>query len=125
MTDQNPQTNGKTHSHQEAPASWNVKYLMQGYDCLLTIRAESAKELLDGTPKVLAWLQANGAEPTRPSYQPASPNGQASSTEPPKMPDGSTDPTWCAIHSIAMKRHEKDGQVWFSHKVGDSYCRGK
>lgn len=113
--------------HSEAPASWNVKYLLNGYDCMLTIRGESGAELLPKTLKALEWLTANGAEPTR--ISPATYNGNGTAAgkpaEPPKLADGSIDPTWCAIHGVAMKRHEKDGQVWYSHKVGDSYCKGK
>ncbi len=40
MTDQNAQT--QAHTFTEAPASWNVKYTLRGYECMLTIRAESA-----------------------------------------------------------------------------------
>lgn len=31
---------------------------------------------------------------------------------------------WCTIHNCQMKRREKNGQVWYSHKVGDKYCKG-
>lgn len=35
------------------------------------------------------------------------------------------DQGWCPIHNVEMKRWEKDGRVWFSHKVGDQWCTGK
>jgi hypothetical protein len=39
------------------------------------------------------------------------------------LPDD--DPGYCRIHNTAMTRREKDNQVWYSHKVGDDWCRGK
>lgn len=35
------------------------------------------------------------------------------------------DPGWCPIHECEMKRREKDGQVWYSHKTKDGWCNGK
>ena len=35
------------------------------------------------------------------------------------------DPSWCPIHKCKMKRREKNGQVWYSHKTKDGWCRGK
>jgi len=39
---------------------------------------------------------------------------------------------WCSIHQCKMYRHEKSGQVWYSHKTNDeayakqkNYCNGK
>lgn len=38
--------------------------------------------------------------------------------------------TWCEIHECDMQRHEKEGEVWFSHRAkrqdGSQYfCKGK
>jgi hypothetical protein len=35
------------------------------------------------------------------------------------------DPSWCQIHNVQMKQYEKDGRKWFSHKVGEGWCKGK
>jgi hypothetical protein len=35
------------------------------------------------------------------------------------------DPSWCKIHDEQMKQWDKDGRTWFSHKVGDDWCKGK
>ena len=39
--------------------------------------------------------------------------------------NGGNQASWCPIHNMEMKRWEKDGRVWFSHKVGDEWCSGK
>ena len=44
----------------------------------------------------------------------------------PTLAGGAEDPGYCKVHRVAMKRHEKDSQVWYSHKAPDgSWCRGK
>ena len=32
----------------------------------------------------------------------------------------------CPIHNVPMTRHEKDGEVWYSHKIQgtDKWCKG-
>lgn len=126
MSDTPNGTNG--HGFSEAPTSFNVRYILRGFDCQLTIRSETGSDLLPKTLKALDWLEANKAEPTRVSAATFNGNGNGKQAEPVYVPvtdDGHPDPTWCALHSVAMSRREKNGQVWFSHKAGDSYCKGK
>lgn len=69
----------------------------------------------------LARAKQNGYPPAgeRPQPQPQQPQA-------PKLANGAEDPGWCPIHGCAMKRHEKDSQVWYSHKAPDgTWCRGK
>ena len=79
MTDQNAQT--QAHTFTEAPASWNVKYTLRGYECMLTIRAESGVDLMPQTLKVIDWLTKNNAVPGR-----AQPNGHIPAPEQPSAP---------------------------------------
>lgn len=30
----------------------------------------------------------------------------------------------CPIHNVAMKQYTKEGRSWYSHKVGDAWCKG-
>lgn len=63
MTDQ-PTTQAQTFN--EAPASWNVRYLtVDGFDCQLTLRDMVASDLVKRIPACLDWLRDNGAQPTR------------------------------------------------------------
>lgn len=41
------------------------------------------------------------------------------------MPSSQPGPEWCGIHGVTMRRTEKDGQAWYSHKVEDGWCKGK
>jgi len=131
MTEQTP-TQTPTITFQEAPASWNTRYIdPAGFDCQLTLRDVSGSTLLK---KASAALKALLDEGCTPSYSPKyNGNNVTNNTstpaskpaEAPKLADGSVDPAWCAIHGVAMSRHEKDGQVWYSHKDGENYCKGK
>jgi len=118
----------------EAPASWNVRYITPGgFSCQLTLRGESGADLLPKTEVTVKWLlehncrPANGCLHGNGNDEGQQANGKAGN-EPqpaPTLADGSPDPGWCVIHNCAMKRRERDGQVWYSHKVGDAWCKGK
>ena len=44
----------------------------------------------------------------------------------PVLANGAEDPGYCKTHRCAMKRHEKNGEAWYSHKdAGGAWCRGK
>lgn len=67
----------------------------------------------------LAKAKANGYPPAFSQPQPQQPQA-------PTLAGGVPDPAWCPIHAVAMKRHEKDGNAWYSHKAPDgTWCRGK
>jgi hypothetical protein len=95
----------------EAPASWNVRYASQeGYICQLTLRANSGKDLLEKAGVALSFLLEHGNSPSDNNNNHHS-NG---------------DTKLCPIHKVGMKRREKDGKSWFSHKLEDgNWCRGK
>lgn len=111
----------------EAPAFWNTRHIsLEGFECQLTLRSESGSELLEKVNSAIVYLLNNECIPythNRRGYRvPAnnkSTNGNKSGQ------DQSNDPVWCPIHECEMKRWEKDGRLWFSHKVDDDWCKGK
>ena len=111
----------------EAPASWNTRYIHpEGFECQLTLRAETGSELLEKVNSAIAYLLTNECIPytyNRGGYRGSAnnkpPNGNKSNQ------DASVDPAWCPIHQCEMKRWEKDGRIWYSHKVDDVWCKGK
>jgi len=119
----------------EAPASWNVRYITpDGFSCQLTLRGESGADLLPKTEVTVKWLLEHGCRPANGCLhgngndEGQQANGKAGNEPQPAstLADGSPDPGWCPIHRCAMKRREKDGQVWYSHKAPDGqWCKGK
>jgi hypothetical protein len=105
----------------EAPASMNVRFASTlGYEYLLTVRSFAEEnpgaELLNLIPDVEKALQQFGCRPI------FGKNSQAAAPAKEK-PKG-----WCPIHDVQMKRHEKDGQTWYSHKddtTNGEWCNGK
>jgi hypothetical protein len=85
MTDQQGPT---SPTFNEAPASWNVRYVVDGFECMLTLRANGGDELMPKTKTALAWLKEHGALPVgakaqAPAPQSGTPPPTAKGTPPP------------------------------------------
>lgn len=98
----------------EAPASWNTRYTTpDGFVCQITIRGENGKDLLDKAGIALAYLLEHGYAPEQNHHQSRRENNKKQDTK------------FCPIHQCEMKRFEKDGRSWYSHKTDEGWCRGK
>jgi len=108
----------------ESPVPWNTRYITpEGFECQLTLRGESGQEVLDKANAAIAHLLSNGCSPVINRY---ASNSKASASNPENGNGGSSNGnSWCPIHNVEMKRWEKDGRSWFSHKDGDGWCSGK
>jgi hypothetical protein len=95
----------------EAPASWNTRYSTPtGFVCQITLRSETGLDLLEKADAALSFLLEQG-------YSPCDNNNNH---------HGSIDTRWCPIHQCEMRRWEKEGRSWYSHKLEDGgWCRGK
>jgi hypothetical protein len=112
-----------------------IKAQRNGFECVLTLSSSDAQKLMDQAIGVLDWLVGHGFTPLAApapaappwSAPPATPAAEAERPKPvPTLPDGTPDPAWCPIHGVAMQRREREGQVWYSHKLADgTYCKGK
>jgi len=76
--------------------------------------AAQLKELFTNGPD-----QASGKRPGKPKK--SVPDNLPSK----KQPEEPSDPSWCSIHKVKMKRRQKNGGVWYSHKTKDGWCRGR
>jgi hypothetical protein len=117
MSEQHAETT-TTRTWTEAPASANIKFRLNGFDTMLTLRADSGAELLPKLEAAMDWLAKKGAAPT------ASANGNGGG-------NGQAETKVCPIHHVKMRRREKNGQSWWSHKATDPdtgeeyWCRGE
>jgi hypothetical protein len=117
----------------EAPASWNTRYLdPNGFECQITLRSETGSELLEKAASAIAYLLKNGCIPneyrsgSRPTSKSKSGTDQTNGSNGTKSTNGTnSNPAWCLIHQCEMKRWDKDGRVWYSHKADGEWCRGK
>ena len=115
----------------ESPVSWNTRYISpEGFECQFTLRGESGQEVLEKANTALVDLLSNGCSPVvnrYSNYTKASSsvpeNGNSNIQGSPS--NGDNQGSWCPIHNVEMKRWEKNGRAWFSHKDGDGWCSGK
>jgi hypothetical protein len=132
--DINNDNNTKLNDFPEAKASWNVRYLSpEGYECMLTLRAENGSELLERASCALAYLLANACIPST-YYRNGARSAGSNANEQKKSEETSnvngndknnSSLSWCPIHQVEMKAWSKDGRTWFSHKIDGGWCRGK
>ena len=84
----------------EAPASWNTRYVSpEGFECQLTLRAESGSELLEKVNSAITYLLNNDCVPytyNRAGYRGPTNNKSSNGTN--SGEDHSDDPAWCPIH---------------------------
>jgi hypothetical protein len=112
----------------EAPASWNTRYVTpDGFECQLTIRGEKGAVVLEKANAAIAYLLKHDCQPYsygRNGYR--SKKGDSKSSNGDKASsNGNQDKGFCPIHECEMKRWERDGRVWYSHKVDGEWCKGK
>jgi len=88
----------------EAPASINVRLMLHGRECQLTLRDSDEERLLERLAVVLERY----------------PVAQASTA-----PPVSTGGDWCPIHNLQMKEQTKDGRTWYSHRTPEGWCKGR
>ena len=126
--DANNNHNGKTTDFPEAPASWNTRYIdPNGFECQITLRGENGTELLEKAEKAITYLLSNACTPYTYSRN-GSTKVEIKSSESKKdeaQASGKDNPAWCPIHQCEMKRWDKNGRVWYSHKVDGKWCTGK
>lgn len=121
-----PATHNIINKNQQEGAEWNVFYYdPSGFDCHLKLHGWSGQRLLANQVKnALKELVDSGCIPKN-----GAPTISATGPAREDLPqDGSASSTWCTIHECEMGRHEKHGDVWYSHKIAgteNDWCRGE
>jgi hypothetical protein len=109
----------------ESPASWNTRYITDdGFNCQLTIRADSEAELLERAKSALTYLREQGNIPFY-GFSRDNSNYESQHQNNVTVNHSNDNPTWCPIHEVEMKKWSKNGKVWYSHKTEEGWCTGK
>ena len=107
----------------ESPASWNTKYLSpDGYVCQFTLRADNGTKLLEMANLALVHLKESGCIPYYYGNGPQSSQNTKENKANNNEFKGS--PAWCPIHECEMQLWEKEGNIWYSHKINGEWCKG-
>src|SRR5215831_4832672 len=99
----------------EAPVSITLKATLHGHEVLVTLRGVDFASVKAQVEQASEWLsiQAPAQPPTQP---PAQGTTQHAHDESP----------YCHAHNAVLKRYERNGHVWYSHKLANGqWCRGK
>jgi hypothetical protein len=104
-----PDSVGTNPNHQplfEAPVSITLKASLHGFETLVTLRGTDFASVQVQVEHAAQWLKAQVPAPA----PLAASQGQEG---------------WCSKHGIQMKLTTKEGRSWFSHRVGETWCKGK
>jgi hypothetical protein len=99
----------------EAPVSITLKATLHGHEVMVTLRGVDFTSVKAQVEQASQWLSVQST--TQPPTQPPS-QSKAQPTH--------DDSPYCQAHKAVLKRYERNGQVWYSHKLANGqWCRGK
>ena len=115
--------------YSEALATWTTRYIdPAGYECLLSIQAETGSEVLTKAEGALERLAELKCVPHS-QKQPNNGNEQKKFEEPTPTiqvkQDASSEKPICPIHGVEMTKWNKNGRSWHAHRWNDGWCNGK
>jgi hypothetical protein len=99
----------------EAPVSITLKATLHGHEVMVTLRGVDFASVKAQVEQAAEWLsvQAPAQPPTQPPAQGTTQHAHE-------------DSPYCHAHKAVLKRYERNGQVWYSHKTADGrWCRGQ
>ena len=112
----------------ESPASWNTRYITpEGFICQLTLKADNGRELIDKANGAIATIMGNGCIPYLQNSNVLTKLDNSSHNDGDGIRENKeSNPNWCPIHNVPLERREKNGAIWYSHKISDgSWCKGR
>jgi hypothetical protein len=99
----------------EAPVSITLKATLHGHEVMVTLRGVDFASVKAQVEQASQWLSVQA--PAQPPTQPPSQGTVQRAHE---------DSPYCHAHNAVLKRYERNGQVWYSHKLANGqWCRGK
>jgi hypothetical protein len=99
----------------EAPVSITLKATLNGHEVMVTSRGVDFASVKAQVEQASEWLKVQA--PTQPPTPPPTKDTAQRAHE---------DSPYCHAHRAVLKRYERNGQVWYSHKTADGrWCRGQ
>ncbi len=124
----NYEVNEGSFGYSEVTATWATRYLdPSGFECILSIQAETGAEALKKAEKAIAHLTEAKCLPYHKNASSKVTEGNGHKSGPTVLVKSDSDgknPT-CPIHDIQMQKWAKNGRTWYSHRWEDGWCNGK
>jgi hypothetical protein len=99
----------------EAPVSITLKATLHGHEVMVTLRGTDFASVKAQVEQASEWLKVQA--PAQPPTPPPTKGTAQRAHE---------DSPYCHTHQAVLKRYERNGQVWYSHKAADGrWCRGQ
>jgi hypothetical protein len=99
----------------EAPVSITLKATLHGHEVMVTLRGVDFASVKVQVEQASEWLRVQA--PAQPPTPPPTKGTVQRAHE---------DSPYCHAHKAVLKRYERNGQVWYSHKTADGrWCRGQ
>ena len=109
--------------YSEASATWTTRYLdPSGYECMLSIQAETGAEALRKAEGALTHLTEAKCLPYHRDSHNGQGNGHKAGATIMVRQEGKNPA--CPIHNIEMQKWSKNGRTWHSHRWDDGWCNG-
>lgn len=106
----------------EQEPRYTAEVFYRSFRILVTLPYENAGAMTG----ILDELLEKGCTPTREVVVYEAPQeGQDKPATPAKQEVKETPPGFCPVHNVEMKKFEKNGRSWYSHRQGDGWCNGK
>lgn len=129
MTFNNLHPSEQLIGYSEALATWTTRYVdPSGFECLLSIQAESGSEVLTKAQGALERLSERKCLP----HTQGQPNNGNEQKTPEKQATtvqvkqgANTSKVMCPIHNVEMTLWTKGTRSWYSHRWNDGWCNGK
>ena len=94
---------------------YTLKATLNGHEVLVTLRGVDFASVKAQVEQASQWLSVQA--PAQPPTQPPTKGTTQLAHD---------DSPYCRAHKAALKRYERNGQVWYSHKLANGqWCRGK
>src|SRR5947208_6391092 len=90
----------------EAPVSITLKATLHGHEVMVTLRGVDFASVKAQVEQASQWLSVQ-----TPAQPPTQPPGQGTTQS------AHEDSPYCHVHKAVLKRYERNGQAWYSHKL--------
>ena len=115
--------------YSEALVTWSVRYIdfPTGFQCQLSLQAESSSEVLAKAKGALEYLVEAKCLPSHSESSNGYKKLDASNGGPTVLvkPDGNGNNPVCPLHGVEMTKWSKNGRSWYAHRWEDTWCNGK
>ena len=119
--------NETAFGYSEATATWATRYIdPSGFECILTLQAESGAEALKKAESAIAHLTEAKCIPFHKESHTTGnkDNGNNPGKTVLVKADGDGKNPICPLHGVEMKRWSKGNRSWHAHRWEDGWCQG-